>query len=85
MFDIITDTYVLQATKNGKYMFKVFDPKYFNVVAFMVSSDTFKALMDKMPSCCTVHVRCFYNFKSIFGNLVSVVDNDTGEAYYSIT
>lgn len=84
MFDIVTDTYVLQQTKNGKFMFKVFDPKYFNVIAFMISEEKFKVLLSSLPDCTSVHVKCFYNFKSVFGNLVSVTDSETGEAYYSI-
>lgn len=85
MFDIVTDTYLLTATKNGKYMLKVFDSRYFNVVAFMLDKSSFDALNNKLSNCETIHVRCFYNFKSVFGNLVAVTAEDTGEVYYSVS
>lgn len=88
MFDIVTDIYFLTPTKNGKYIFKVFDNKYFNVVAFMLDKPCFDSLNSQLKNgdeVQTIHVKCFYNFKSIFGNLVSVSDEVTGETYYCVS
>lgn len=83
MFEIVTNKAVIATTKTGKIMLKVFCEKYFCVIAFMIDPATADSLNKAISGGSKLHISCFYNFKSIFGNLVRVSD-DKGTVIYSV-
>lgn len=82
MFEFIANSYQLTVSKTGKYMFKALEEKYFNVVVFIIDKPAFDTL--KQYEGRTFTIRCFKSFNSNFGNLVKVIDTETGEILYEV-